>query len=161
MGAANVPNPSRMRDVLRVRIEDGVAFERTVGRSSSDGAVRFDDVDGAGALFYDWLIAADGELVGARWCLPSRAMANRIEGMLRCRGLPGLPWGNIPLSNLTSTDQSSERSSVRARLRYDGRGPGHFNRSTGVDVPTPHMHDRSTPGGVRPVEPPETPRGGP
>jgi hypothetical protein len=42
--------------------------------------------------------------------------------------------------------------------RYDGVGGAHFNKSTGADVPTPHVHDRTTPGGVRPPLPDEVPR---
>jgi len=42
--------------------------------------------------------------------------------------------------------------------RFDGKGRGHRNSVTGDDVATPHVHDRSTPGGVRPAEPWEIPR---
>ncbi|UQZ35447.1 hypothetical protein C2I18_19105 [Paenibacillus sp. PK3_47] len=41
--------------------------------------------------------------------------------------------------------------------RYDGTGDGHFNKATKQDVPNPHVHDPSTPGGVRPPEPWEIP----
>jgi len=34
----------------------------------------------------------------------------------------------------------------------------HHNRRTGQDVPTPHAHDKSTPGGVRPARPDELPQ---
>ena len=33
--------------------------------------------------------------------------------------------------------------------RYDGDGESHYNKETGEDVNTPHVHDPSTPGGVR------------
>lgn len=34
----------------------------------------------------------------------------------------------------------------------------HFNNTTGKDVPTPHVHDPSVPGGVRPATPDELPQ---
>ncbi len=37
--------------------------------------------------------------------------------------------------------------------RYDGQGDGHFNKVTREKVETPHVHDRSAPGGVRPAKP--------
>ena len=42
--------------------------------------------------------------------------------------------------------------------RYDGTGKPHFNKSTQRYVPTPHVHDPSTPGEVRPATPDEIPR---
>jgi len=42
--------------------------------------------------------------------------------------------------------------------RFDRSGGSHFNKSTGQDVPTPHVHDPTTPGGVRPPDPNEIPR---
>jgi RHS repeat-associated protein len=41
--------------------------------------------------------------------------------------------------------------------RYDATGGSHFNKVTGQDVPTPHVHDPATPGGVRPPNPDEVP----
>lgn len=41
--------------------------------------------------------------------------------------------------------------------RYDGQGQPHFNPKTGQRVPTPHVHDPATPGGVRPPKPEEIP----
>lgn len=43
--------------------------------------------------------------------------------------------------------------------RFDGQGPPHFNKATGSDVPTPHVHDPSVPGGVRLPRPDELPKG--
>ena len=43
--------------------------------------------------------------------------------------------------------------------RFDGVGPGHYNKVTGDVVPTPHVHDSQVPGGVRPPTPGELPRG--
>ena len=37
----------------------------------------------------------------------------------------------------------------KSRKRFDGKGASHFNKKTGEDVPTPHTHDPSVPGGVR------------
>jgi len=34
----------------------------------------------------------------------------------------------------------------------------HFNKATKTDVPTPHVHDPTTPGGVRSARPDELPR---
>jgi len=34
----------------------------------------------------------------------------------------------------------------------------HFNKATQTDVPTPHVHERTTAGGVRPALPDELPR---
>jgi hypothetical protein len=42
-------------------------------------------------------------------------------------------------------------------LRYDGRGQPHYNKVTGQDVPTPHVHTSTAPGGVRPAAPGEIP----
>lgn len=36
----------------------------------------------------------------------------------------------------------------------------HFNKATGQYVPTPHVHEKTTPGGVRPATPEELPNGG-
>ena len=33
--------------------------------------------------------------------------------------------------------------------RYDGTGGSHYNKATGTDVDTPHVHDPKAPGGVR------------
>jgi RHS repeat-associated protein len=41
--------------------------------------------------------------------------------------------------------------------RYDGSGESHFNKATQQDVPTPHVHDPATPGGVRSPNPNEVP----
>jgi RHS repeat-associated protein len=40
----------------------------------------------------------------------------------------------------------------------DAEGPRHWNKATQRDVPTPHVHDPNTPGGVRPATPEETPK---
>jgi RHS repeat-associated protein len=42
--------------------------------------------------------------------------------------------------------------------RYDGTGKPHFNKKTGDYVPTPHVHDPTVPGGVRPAGTEEIPR---
>jgi hypothetical protein len=42
--------------------------------------------------------------------------------------------------------------------RFDGSGKGHYNKGTGETVPTPHVHDPTAPGGVRPPEPWEIPQ---
>ena len=34
-------------------------------------------------------------------------------------------------------------------LRYDGKGKSHYNKATGEDIETPHVHDPAAPGGVR------------
>lgn len=40
---------------------------------------------------------------------------------------------------------------------YDGVGAGHTNSVTGIDILTPHVHDKNTPGGIRIPEPWEIP----
>jgi len=42
--------------------------------------------------------------------------------------------------------------------RVDVVGDPHFNKVLNQDVPTPHVHDPTTPGGVRPALPGELPR---
>ena len=42
--------------------------------------------------------------------------------------------------------------------RYDDRGNGHFNKESGTRIYEPHVHDPSTPGGVRPALPHEIPK---
>jgi hypothetical protein len=42
-------------------------------------------------------------------------------------------------------------------MRYDGIGGSHTNSVTGIEVPTPHVHDPDFPGGVRPALPCEIP----
>ena len=42
--------------------------------------------------------------------------------------------------------------------RFDRTGASHHNKSTGQDVPTPHVHDPTTPGGVRLPNPGEISR---
>jgi len=41
---------------------------------------------------------------------------------------------------------------------FHGTGKGHFNKVTEQRVGTPHVHDSSTPGGIRPATPDEIPR---
>jgi hypothetical protein len=43
------------------------------------------------------------------------------------------------------------------QIRGDVTGPAHFNRATGSEVATPHAHDPTAPGGVRPMLPNEIP----
>jgi hypothetical protein len=43
-------------------------------------------------------------------------------------------------------------------LPNGGAGAPHFNKKLGVDVPTPHINDKTIPGGVRPALPSELPR---
>ena len=42
--------------------------------------------------------------------------------------------------------------------RFDASGKSHFNKETQQPVPTPHVHDPETPGGVRPPDPAEIPQ---
>jgi hypothetical protein len=42
-------------------------------------------------------------------------------------------------------------------LNFQAEGPTSFNRATRSDVPTPHVHDRSMPGGTRAARPGEIP----
>jgi len=42
--------------------------------------------------------------------------------------------------------------------RTDVEGAADYNKATGKDVPTPHTHEKGTPGGVRPATPDEVPR---
>lgn len=44
-------------------------------------------------------------------------------------------------------------------VRFDRQGPGHFNRATGQQVPTPHIHDPTAPWGVRPAQSSDIPGG--
>jgi RHS repeat-associated protein len=48
-------------------------------------------------------------------------------------------------------------SQWEVRKRYDGDGKAHFNKVTQTKVPTPHVHTKRTPGGVRPAKRWETP----
>jgi hypothetical protein len=41
---------------------------------------------------------------------------------------------------------------------YDGKGKPHYNKKTGEEVDTPHIHDPNTPGGVRKPEIDEIPK---
>lgn len=43
--------------------------------------------------------------------------------------------------------------------RFDGEGKPHYNKETGEQVGTPHVHDPTTPGGVRSPNPDELPIG--
>jgi len=42
--------------------------------------------------------------------------------------------------------------------RVDVTGDPHFNKATRQDVPTPHVHEKGVPGGVRPARPDEVPQ---
>ncbi|RCX12208.1 RHS repeat-associated protein [Anaerobacterium chartisolvens] len=42
--------------------------------------------------------------------------------------------------------------------RYDGTGDSHYNKKTGEDIDSPHVHDPSTPGGIRKPNPNEIPK---
>jgi hypothetical protein len=42
--------------------------------------------------------------------------------------------------------------------RVDITGDPHFNKATRQDVPTPHVHEKGVPGGVRPARPDEVPQ---
>jgi hypothetical protein len=44
--------------------------------------------------------------------------------------------------------------------RVDLQGNPHYNKATGQDMPTPHVHEKGIPGGVRPARPDEIPGGG-
>jgi Bacterial toxin 24 len=57
----------------------------------------------------------------------------------------------------TSPRNLNRWESVR---RTDLQGKPHFNKNTGQDVPTPHVHDTMAPGGVRGARPDEIPGGG-
>ena len=61
--------------------------------------------------------------------------------------------------NHTATWSPNERnpSGFDLQSRTDVTGPSHTNKVTGEDVPTPHVHDRSAPGGVRRARPEEIP----
>ncbi|MCC7069924.1 MAG: hypothetical protein IT383_01295, partial [Deltaproteobacteria bacterium] len=43
--------------------------------------------------------------------------------------------------------------------RFDATGRPHYNKANEQQVPTPHVHDPTTPGGVRPALPDENPLG--
>lgn len=45
--------------------------------------------------------------------------------------------------------------------RVDMEGKGHRNKVRGVDVASPHVHDKETPGGVREAEDHEVPKRSP
>ena len=55
------------------------------------------------------------------------------------------------------TNPQDPKPWVPAR-RFDLTGNSHYNKVTGQDIPTPHMHDPAAPGGVRPAEPEEIPK---
>ena len=48
-------------------------------------------------------------------------------------------------------------SGFDAGVRFDARGKPHYNTRIGENIDTPHVHDKSTPGGVRPAHPWEVP----
>ncbi len=54
-------------------------------------------------------------------------------------------------------DPKPWKSTKRVDTQH-GEPDRHFNKSTGKDVPTPHVHDPETPGGVRPAAPNELPQ---
>ncbi|HEX7297382.1 MAG TPA: RHS repeat-associated core domain-containing protein [Solirubrobacteraceae bacterium] len=60
----------------------------------------------------------------------------------------------------TTYARSDPRDPVPFRpvKRFDRDGKPHFNKVTGEYVPTPHVHDPTAPGGVRPPRPDEIPR---
>jgi hypothetical protein len=60
----------------------------------------------------------------------------------------------------TTYGRSDPRDPVPFRpvKRFDRDGKPHFNKVTGEYVPTPHVHDPTAPGGVRPPRPDEIPR---
>lgn len=49
----------------------------------------------------------------------------------------------------------------RSEKRVDVAGKPHYNKATGRLVPTPHVQGLTIPGGVRPAESDEIPRGWP
>jgi len=58
----------------------------------------------------------------------------------------------------TWTTNKKNPSGFDTQRRYHGTGEPHFNKATRVDVSSPHVHDKQTPGGVRPPLPWEIPR---
>jgi hypothetical protein len=52
----------------------------------------------------------------------------------------------------------SSVTGVTLAKRCDLIGKAHFNKLTNMLVPTPHVHEKEIPGGVRPAEPYEIPK---
>jgi hypothetical protein len=63
-------------------------------------------------------------------------------------------------SYTTYTVQTNPREPSPWQLakRFDGEGRAHYNKATGQPVPTPHVHQPSARGGVRPARRGEVPR---
>ena len=61
----------------------------------------------------------------------------------------------------TKIPQTNPRNPTpwQVEKRFDGQGPSDFNKATQQHVPTPHVHDPATPGGVRPASADELPLG--
>ncbi len=53
---------------------------------------------------------------------------------------------------------SRNPNSWESEKRFDRSGAGHYNKATGERVPTPHIQERSTPGGVRAARPEAIPK---
>ena len=63
-------------------------------------------------------------------------------------------------SYVTYIDQADPRDRSRWQVakRFDGGGRAHYNKSTGQAVQTPHVHEPTALGGVRPARRREIPR---
>jgi hypothetical protein len=79
-------------------------------------------------------------------------------------GLTTMRRSSFSMLSASSPDPERVRSDTRDPVpfrpvkRFDRDRKPHFNKVTGEYVPTPHMHDPTTAGGVRPPRPDEIPR---
>lgn len=91
---------------------------------------------------------------------------NRLEPNLDASG-PHTTFKRDPVTGKimgyeTYTPQTNHQNPNpwQSQGRFDLQGLPHFNKATGEYVPTPHVHDPTVPGGVRPAIPGEIPGGG-
>jgi hypothetical protein len=64
--------------------------------------------------------------------------------------------------NIMNTNTNKENPQNQTRFyeikRVDVVGRGHTNKNTGKEVPTPHVHEKDIPDGVRPARNDEIPK---
>jgi hypothetical protein len=66
--------------------------------------------------------------------------------------------GKITNYEIYKSNPQNPSTGVERVIRYDGQGQKHINKKTGEKVETPHVHDKSVPGGVRKPYPYEVPK---
>jgi putative RNase toxin 24 of polymorphic toxin system len=118
---------------------------------------RFWDQHGDAILQIGAILATDGLAAeeGPAWKLQPNAAA---EGPHTTFSRNPTTGEVMKYESYRPQTNSQNPNSWESTGRFDKTGDPHYNKATKESVPTPHVHDPSTPGGVRSARPDEIPR---